>query len=341
MIPLVDLSVVNHPVVRDAAVQRIAAMATVGTLIDGACVQMFEERWADYVGARYCVGVANGTDALELAVRGEYGADDMGSLDIPAMTFVATAEAVIRAGESIMLNDVDQDTLLASLSPHVAVGLYGQRPALGAAKVLDAAQMHGHKGLRVTSSWSFYPTKNLGAWGDAGAVTTDDEGLADGIRELARHGGAGRTGVGFNSRLDTAQAAVLIEKLRYLDDWVDLRRVAARCYLDSLGSAGVQVIGDLGESVWHQVVVRVGNRGRVRDLMRERGVETGIHYPLALSEMRWLDPYRLDGGQCECPRAEAAAREILSLPLWPGMKLSTIDRVVEALVESIEEAEHG
>jgi dTDP-4-amino-4,6-dideoxygalactose transaminase len=338
VIPLVDLSVVNHQVIREAALQRISSIAGFGDLIDGSEVEAFEERWADYVGARYCVAVANGTDALELAVRGEYGCEDRISLDIPAMTFVATAEAVVRAGESIMLGDVDSVTLLASLSGDVAVGLYGQRPALGEARVLDAAQMHGHSGLGVTASWSFYPTKNLGAWGDAGAVTTDDEGLAAGIRELARHGGAGRTGVGFNSRMDTAQAAVLIEKLNYLDEWVDLRRQAARRYLDECGAAGVDVVGDDG-SVWHQVVVRVPNRDRVKVLMRVRGVETGIHYPRALSEMRWLDPFRLDGGQCECPRAEAAAREILSLPIWPGIKLSTIDRVVEALVESIEEAD--
>lgn len=342
MIPLVDLSAVNTRQVRDCALQRIATIGQFGEFVDGSEVQQFEERWADYVGARYCVGVANGTDALELAIRGVWGADPVEALRVPALTFVATAEAVVRAGEAVALVDVDE-SLLCRGGVDIQVGLYGQPvPIVGGKRVVDAAQMHGLKLPGRTASWSFYPTKNLGAWGDAGAVTTDDEGLADGIRELARHGGGGRTGVGFNSRLDTIQAAVLIEKLHHLDEWVEARRQIAGSYRRRLVGSGLLVVGG-PDSVFHQIVVRIANgrRPEVRALMRSKGIETGVHYGVALSEMGWLDPFRegLALGFVSRPVAEQAAREVLSLPCWPGMMLSTIDQVSNVLMESVEEAE--
>lgn len=338
-VPLVDLSWVNGRGVKDEALQRISTIGFGARWIDGAEVTIFEERWAEYCGARYCVGVANGTDALDLAVRGVFGpVVPAEPLVVPALTFVATAEAVVRAGETLILADVDPVTLLARGPVDVAVGLYGQPvpDQVVPAGVVDAAQMHGLGLTGATASWSFYPTKNLGAWGDAGAVTTDDEGLAQGIRELARHGGAGRTGVGFNSRLDTVQACVLIEKLNFLDDWLEARRQAVGSYQRRLRQYGLDVIGDPRTSACHLCVVRVPHRERVRTLMAQAGVETGIHYGRSLDQMVWLDPFRVGGGQAQCPQAQRAAAEVLSLPLWPGMRLETIDNVCEALVVSVE-----
>lgn len=328
MVPLTDLSAVNTRVVREGAVQRIASIANVGALIDGSEVTQFEERWADYVGARYCVAVANGTDALELAVRGAWGAEQTAGLSIPAFSFVATAEAVVRAGEEIRLQDVDPVSLLAERPVDIGVGLYGQRPPV--CRVLDAAQSHGWRVAWATAAWSFYPTKNLGAWGDAGAVTTQDEGLAEEIRALARHGYNGATGCGFNSRMDSVQAAVLIEKLPRLDEWNTERMAAA----DEYRRRGVELIGGT-DSVYHLAVIRVDRRDRVLREMLKRRVSCGVHYPLALSEMPWLDQFVVEGGGSACHVAQRAAAEVLSLPLWPGMSLGTIERVVEALGESV------
>lgn len=334
-IPLVKLAAVNTREIRDAAVQRIYSIATVDApWIDGPEVTQFEERWAEYVGARYCVGVANGTDALELAVRGVIGPLDWDSVRLSALTFVATAEAVVRAGEQVELVDVDPVTLLAG-EVDVAVGLYGQ-PLHWSGNVVDAAQMHGLKLPHQTASWSFYPTKNLGAWGDAGAVTTDDEGLAEGIRELARHGGAGRTGVGFNSRLDTVQAAVLIEKLPRLDEWVEARRQAVGSYQRRLKGYGIDVVGDPRTSACHLCVARVPYRDQVRIEMGLAGIETGVHYGRSLDRMVWLDPFVAPRGGPRCPVAQTAAAQVLSLPLWPGISLATIEQVCEALVVSVE-----
>jgi dTDP-4-amino-4,6-dideoxygalactose transaminase len=334
---------------RPDVLQRMYTVAQAGAFIDGAEVATFESMWADYVGARYCVGVGNGTDALELAVRATWGAQEIGGLYVPAMTFVATAEAIVRAGENVALVDVEPDTLLAR-EVDVAVGLYGQAVLSSEAGVVDAAQMHGWK-IEGTAAWSFYPTKNLGAWQDAGAVTTDDEGLAEGIREWARHGGRGRVGPGCNSRLDTLAACVLVEKLLYLDQWVEERRQAAESYQRRLRGLGLDIIGDRATSVFHQVVVRVPNRDQVRGLMQVRHVQCGVHYGQALSEMEWLDQYRVDGQRvtsamfgieaqipAQCPEAEQAAREVLSLPLWPGMPISVIDRVVNELGECLAQA---
>jgi dTDP-4-amino-4,6-dideoxygalactose transaminase len=339
VIPLVDLSVVNRPVVLDEFEKRLRRIVVRNDFVDGPEVAEFEEAWADFVGARYCVGVANGTDALELAVRGTWGAVTVAGLSMPALSFVATAEAVVRAGEKVMLHDVDPATLTvpAGVGVNVQVGLYGAS-VIGRGGVVDAAQMHGLQLPGRTASWSFYPTKNLGAWGDAGAVTTDDEGLAQGIRELARHGDGGRFGVGFNSRLDTVQALLLLVKLPRLRGWVEARRQAVGQYRRRLAGSSISVVTDDRSSVCHQMVVRVPSRATVQaEMAATYGVETGVHYRRALSEMGWLDPFRV--WPSECPEAEAAAREVLSLPLWPGIMTSTIEQVVDALMRSVEAAE--
>lgn len=329
MVPLTDLSVVNPRYLRATVLQRIDSIANVGQLVDGPEVTQFEERWAHYVGARYCVAVANGTDALELAVRGVYGSGAAPALRIPAFSFVATAEAVYRAGEEIDLVDVNPISLqVKGGSTDVSVGLYGQAPPTAA--VVDAAQCHGHKLAWATASWSFYPTKNLGAWGDAGAVTTNDEGLAEGIRALARHGYNGATGPGFNSRMDSVQAAVLIDKLPRLDEWIEARRAATARYR----ALGVELVGD-SRSTWHLAVVRVPRRDIVLREMLRRRVSCGVHYPIAISSMPWVGP------DAVCPEAAAAAGSVLSLPLWPGIPTATIERVVDALGESIEAATGG
>ena len=364
-IPLVDLGV-QHDDVADAVAEGFAQVLRRGDFIGGEAVGAFEREYAAFVGVEHCVGVGNGTDALEFALRA-LGVGSGDDVILPATTFVATAEAVVRAGARPVLVDVDDDALLMdptrladALTPRtkavIPVHLYGQAapveqlaPGLGDRGIPileDAAQAQGARRngrstgcLGAIAATSFYPAKNLGAYGDAGAVLTDNQKLARAVRLLGAHGSAVKyehEQLGFNSRLDTLQAVVLRAKLRRLADWNEQRREAAARYQELLSDVPavrppVTLAGN--EHVWHLYVVRLPNRDEVLRRLREHGIAAGIHYPVPVH----LQPaFRfLAHGPGSFPVTERAAREILSLPLYPGMTEEQQARVVDALAESL------
>ncbi|HLM07991.1 MAG TPA: DegT/DnrJ/EryC1/StrS family aminotransferase [Blastococcus sp.] len=329
--------------------------------VGGAAVEEFEQRWANYCGTEHAVAVGNGTDALHLILRA-LGIGRGDEVLVPANTFVATAEAVVLAGARPRFVDVHPDNLSlsadaveAAITPSTAavipVHLYGHvadLPALadvsrrhGIAMIEDAAQAHGATrdgvpagSVGTASAFSFYPGKNLGAFGDGGAVTTDDAHLAATIRSLGNHGRApdGRYDhpiVGTNSRLDALQAVVLTAKLARLDAWNECRRDIVRAYRERLGDLPLRLVEpDAGvTSSWHLLVARVAERDRVREELAHLGVHTGIHYPIPCPEQ---EPFAASSNGT-CPVASRTAREIVSLPLHPHMDLDEVEVVCDAL----------
>ncbi|MFB7668976.1 DegT/DnrJ/EryC1/StrS family aminotransferase [Kitasatospora sp. NPDC056138] len=362
-IPLVDLQAAHAEVAEEVREGFDRVLAT-GAYIKGPDVAAFEAEYAEFSGVRHAVGTANGTDALELALRALRLAPGAGVV-LPANTFVATAEAVVRAGLRPVLVDVDPEHLLidpalaAEALPGVAalvpVHLNGQlapmQPLLDVADgrpvIEDGAQSQGARQHgRVSGSWgrisatSFYPGKNLGAYGDAGAVVTDDEELAGAVRLIGDHG-SGRKYVhetfGFNSRLDTLQAVVLRAKLRRLPGWNEARRAAAARYDELLGGFDrISLPRTLpgNEHVWHLYAVRV-ERGRDEVLaeLQAAGIGAGIHYPVPVH----LQPAFRGLGYAEgsFPVTERAAGEILTLPLFPQITEDQQTRVAEALAKAL------
>lgn len=359
-IPLVDLSV-QHQQVADEVMAGFGAVMATTSFIGGADVAGFEREFAAFCGVEHCVGVANGTDAIELALRAA-GLGAGAEVIVPANTFVATAEAVVRAGCRVAFVDCDPAHLLIDVAQVadrasgrtravIGVDLFGQvAPMEQLASVVgddvlvfeDAAQAQGATrhgagagSFGLAAGTSFYPGKNLGAYGDGGAVLTGSAELADRVRALRNHGGGGQyqhTMLGLNSRLDSLQAVVLRAKLRRLAEWNDQRRRAAAHYHALLeGMDAVQRPGTVAgnEHVWHLYVVRVPRRDAVLAFLQAEGIGAGIHYPVPVH----LQPafVQLAPGPWTCPVAETAAREILSLPMFPGITESQQERVVDAL----------
>jgi dTDP-4-amino-4,6-dideoxygalactose transaminase len=362
-IPLVDLAA-QHRDIDDGLLSAIDQVLRSGAFIGGPAVSAFEQSYARYLGVTDCIGVANGTDALEIALRA-VGVERDAEVIMPANTFIATLEAVARVGARPVLVDVDPDTLLmdaAQVSSVVTgrtqaivpVHLYGQAApvekiaveAPGIPIVEDAAQSqgamrHGRSAgsLGTVAATSFYPGKNLGAAGDAGAVLTSEPAVARMARLLGSHGSATKYVheiVGFNSRLDAIQAIVLEAKLAHLDRWNHARRQAARRYDELLaGVAGVELPVTLpgNEHVWHLYVIRVDERDRVLAQLNAAGIGAGIHYPVPV---HLTEAFRGLGHQVgDFPTTERAARRILSLPLYPHITEAQQVRVVETLVHAI------
>jgi len=364
-VPFVDLKSQQEEIdaeVRAGLDEVFATTAFVG----GPAVARFEAAYAAAIGVSHAVGVANGTDALELALRA-VGVTPGGEVILPANTFIATAEAASRIGAVPVPVDVDPvhllidpDAVRAALTPRtqavVPVHLFGQVAPVevlmkiaadaGVPLVEDAAQSQGARRLGqpagsfgLAAGTSFYPGKNLGAAGDAGAVLTDDADVARTVRVLAAHGSAHKYDhelIGMNSRLDTVQAVVLEAKLARLAGWNERRRAAAAYYGELLaGVAGVQVPVSVegNEDVWHLYVVQVDERDRVLQELTDSGVGVGIHYPV---------PVHLTGAYAHLglrrgsfPVAEAAAGRILSLPMFPHLTHVQQERVVEVLRSSL------
>jgi dTDP-4-amino-4,6-dideoxygalactose transaminase len=361
-IPLVDLAAQHAAVAAEVADgwQQVLARTA---FIDGPQVAAFESEYAAFIGARHCVGVANGTDAIEIALR----ALDIGAGDeciLPANTFIATAEAVCRAGATPVLIDctgdgtylIDTEAVGAAVTDRtraiIPVHLYGQAAPverllplatrIGAWVVEDAAQSQGARrngasagALADAAATSFYPGKNLGAYGDAGATLTGSDEVAARMRVLRNHGSARKYEhevMGVNSRLDTLQAVVLSAKLRRLAGWNKARRAAAQRYHTLL--AGLDEVVrpqtlDGNEHVWHLYVVRVPDRDRVLKELHAAGIGAGIHYPVPIHLTEAFAGLRYAEGAF--PVAEHAARELLSLPLFPEITAEQQARVVEAL----------
>jgi dTDP-4-amino-4,6-dideoxygalactose transaminase len=336
-----------------------------GDFIGGSFVEHFEANWAAYCGRRYAVGVANGTDAIELALRG-LGIGRGDEVIVPTNTFIATAEAVSRAGAVPVFCDVDDATLLMTprsaagvLTPRtvavIAVHLYGQpcdmealtafANSTGLMLIEDAAQAHGASWqARKVGSWgvascfSFYPTKNLGAAGDAGAVTTDDPWLASRIRALGNHGRSISDGnrhemLGCNSRLDALQAAILSAKLPHLDRWTQQRESLVQLYRSRLKDLpGVLLVSEPppASCAHHLNVVRICDRERVAQVLARRGIGTAIHYPVPCH----LQP-AFAGSSVSLPVAESAAGELLTLPLFPQLEEARVHDVCDALADAV------
>jgi dTDP-4-amino-4,6-dideoxygalactose transaminase len=333
-----------------------------GGYIGGPSVASFERDWAAYCGTSYAVGLANGTDALELTLIA-LGLGPGDEVVIPANTFIATAAAVVRCGAVPRFADVSDDTLLmtpqtlkSAITPRtravIVVHLYGQMadmPGLmavareaGLLVVEDAAQAHGAEwnGQRagsfgVAGCFSFYPAKNVGAFGDAGAVVTMDAMLADRVRTLANHGRSHGSAhyehnlVGTNSRLDALQAIALSGKLARNEDWTERRIAIAARYRDQLRGTGVAALAVAPQArhVYHLFVVRVGDRERVRAELDSRGIRCGVHYPVPCH----LQPPLRQFAVGPLAVTERAAEQLLSLPLFPHMTDDQVDTVCDAL----------
>lgn len=367
-VPFLDLGAMHAEVADEVQAGFARVMATTA-FAGGPDVGAFEHEFAAANGRRHCVGVANGTDALELSLRAlSIGPGD--EVVLPANTFVATAEAVIRAGATPVLCDVDRATLLvdpeamaAAVTPRTAalvpVHLYGQIAPMGAVHALaarqglavveDAAQAQGatRDGLPLgagsdAASTSFYPGKNLGAYGDAGAVLCDRDDVAEAVRLLGNHGSPAKyvhERVGFNSRLDTLQAVVLRAKLRRLEDWNQRRRDAADRYADLL--AGLDLVlpstapGNV--HVWHLYVVRVAatRRSGVIAALTAAGVGTGVHYPAPVHLHRAFEDLGRAG---DFPESELASQEMISLPMHPALTADQQRQVATSLARALSAA---
>jgi dTDP-4-amino-4,6-dideoxygalactose transaminase len=361
-VPFLDLHDV-HDRIRPELDAAWSAVLEHGRYVGGPEVAEFEREFADFVGAAACVGVANGTDALELILRA-LGTGRGDEVIVPTNTFAATAEAVRAVGAMPRFVDVRPADLLvdptaveAAIGPRtvavIAVHLFGQvadMPALdaiarrhGLALLEDAAQAHGagSGGRRAgafghAAAFSFYPGKNLGALGDGGAVTSTDPDLVERVRCLADHGRDPRDRhlhrvCGRNSRLDTLQAAVLRVRLRRLDAENAARRQVLADYRERLPEGcRLLTVDPRGEPVHHLAVVEVENRAAVTDTLTAAGIGWGIHYPVPCHRQ---PAFAGDRPPPSLPVADAAAERILSLPCSPGTTSAQVDRVAAALTD--------
>lgn len=360
-LPFFDLKAVNLAIAGElsAAFDRVLNS---GWYILGEEVKAFEAEFARYCGVTSCAGVSNGLDALHLILR----AYDIGQGDeviVPSNTYIATWLAVTYAGarpvpvEPVLdYYNIDPQRIEAAITPRtkaiMVVHLYGQPvdmdPILDVARrhglkvIEDAAQAHGayYRGRRVGSlgdaaAFSFYPTKNLGALGDGGAVTSNDAGLVERVRKLANYGSVKKyynEEKGMNCRLDELQAALLRVKLPRLDAENAVRAVLANRYQEQLRPVSGVVLPKIlpgCDPVWHVFLVRLTDRDRVADMLRDRGIQTMIHYPVPPHRQAAYAELGLPEGSL--PLSEQIHREVLSLPMGPTMTLAQVDEVTEAL----------
>lgn len=366
MIPLVDLAA-QHAAVKDEVAEGWQDVLARTAFVGGPNVAEFENAFAQYTGAAHCVGVGNGTDAIEIALRA-LGVSPGDECILPANTFVATAEAVRRAGATPVLVDcadddtylIDQDAAVAAMTPRtraiIPVHLYGQVAPLeaiipsarraGAWIVEDAAQAQGARrngagagAIGDAAATSFYPGKNLGAYGDAGAALTNSADVAARMRSIRDHGAERKYEhdiFGFNSRMDALQAVVLSAKLRRLENWNSARREAAARYTQMLEGYDEIILPhqlDGNKHVWHLYVVRVPDRDRVIKELNAAGIGAGVHYPIPVHLSGAFSDLGYKRG--EFPVTERAAGELLSLPLFAEITEDQQKQVVTALVSAL------
>ena len=362
-VPFVDLAA-QYAAIKEDVDEAISNVLKKTDFILGRDVTLFEQEFAAYCGAKYAIAVDSGTSALELALR----AYDIGPGDeviTTANTFIATTLAISYVGATPVLVDIDPATynmdsaaFERAITPRtkavIPVHLYGQPADMDTIMEIagrhnlivieDACQAHGarYKGARTGSighaaAFSFYPGKNLGAYGDGGLVTTNDEHVADAIQMFRNYGQRVKYQhelLGFNRRLDTLQAAILRVKLRHLDDWNDARREHAQMYNNLLASVEGVVTpqeADFAESVWHLYVIRVPYREALKTYLTEKGVSPGIHYPVPIH----LQPAYKELGYKEgdFPITEQYAGEILSLPMYAELSPEAIENISTAIKE--------
>ncbi len=359
MIRLIDLCE-EYEVIKEEIDEGIREIVTNQQFIDGGHIGGFEKEFADYLGVKHCIGVGSGSCALDLALLA-LGIGDGDEVIVPSFTFIATAEAVSHIGAKPVFIDSDYKTqnidvdkikslMTTKTKAVIPVHLYGNPCDMdnlirvteenGLKIVEDSAQAQGavYNGKKVSTigdvgAFSFYPAKNLGAYGHAGAVVTDDDEIAERIRLLANHGRTTHYAhmiPGYNYRMDSIQAKVLSIKLQHLNEWNRRRREIADIYSSALNDLPIQLPEDNG-SVYHLYVIRTEKREELADWLKEKGIETRIHYPLPLH----LQPAYRDLGYKEgdLPVSERLAKEVLSLPLYPYLKKDRVWTVIERVKE--------
>lgn len=341
--------------------QRIQRVLDHGQYILGPEVAELEEKLATYTGAKYCISVANGTDALQIAQMA-LGIGPGDEVITPGFTYIATAETVALLGAKPVYVDVDPKTynldpalLEAAITPRtkaiIPVSLYGQCADFDAINAIaekhsvtvieDAAQSFGatYKGrkscnLSTIACTSFFPSKPLGCYGDGGAIFTNDDELAKVMRQIARHGQDRRyhhVRVGVNSRLDTLQAAILLSKLNVFDEEINARQVVANTYTELIGKTGrypTPYVNDHNVSAWAQYTIRADNRDLNIERLKAKGIPTAIHYPIPLNKQ----PAVRDDS-CQLPVGDHIAETVLSLPMGPFMHAEDIAFVASSLLE--------
>jgi len=340
--------------------KAIADVIRDSSFVSGPYATRFEKSFAEFQGAPFCVGCGNGTDAIEIAIE----ALDLprgSEIVVPANTFIATSEAVSRCGHKVVFCDCDPDDYTISVesvrakltsrtSAVIVVHLYGQPCNMdsvmelarehGLKVIEDCAQAHGadYKGRRLGTigdlgTFSFYPGKNLGAYGDAGAITTADAKLAERVRMIANHGRIAKYDHEFegrNSRLDGMQAAILTAKLEHLETWLSRRAAVAQRYHAALRGVGDLILPaqrNWGRHVHHLFVVRTAHRDALQDFLKKRGIETGVHYPIALPKLK---AYAHLGQAEDKLVANRFDGQVLSLPIGDHMDAEDVDEVVRA-----------
>lgn len=358
-IPMVDLQA-QYRALQGEIDAAMAGVVRAAQFVLGPEVHALEREIAGYCGVRHALSVASGTDALHLALRAaEIGAGD--EVITTPFTFIATAGAISQTGARPVFVDIDRATfnldpalVEAALTPRtravLPVHLYGQPAHLAPLRELcrkrdlilieDCAQSFGAEyGGRKSGAYgdigcfSFYPSKNLGAYGDGGMVVTDDDRMAERVRRLRDHGrieGYRHGVVGYNSRLDEIQAAVLRVKLRRLDEYNRRRRENAQRYTERLRGAGIALPVEDGKGlhVYHQYTVRAGRRDEIRNALSAAGIASAIYYPIPLHRQA---VYANQYWGIRFPQAEAAAEEVLSLPMYPELSEQQIDEVAQAV----------
>lgn len=350
--------------IKDEIDQAIAAVINESAFIGGKYVKNFEEHFAAYQQVKHCIGVANGTDAIEIALEA-LDIPKGSEVVVPANSFIASSEAVTRSGHKVVFCDFEPETYTISINDFekritpltkavVAVHLYGQSCEMSGILELakrynlriieDCAQSHGaeYKGCKVGSigdigTFSFYPGKNLGAYGDGGAIVTNDDLLAKKCRMMANHGRIAKYDHEFegrNSRLDGLQAAILAVKLKHLERWIARRSTIAERYGSRLmGNVIIPSVFHDRRHVYHLYVVRVKKRDDVVSYLNTKGISTGIHYPTPLP---FLNAYCYLGYKpTDFPVAYALKGEILSLPIHGDMPDEQVDYVIKCLQEAI------
>lgn len=360
MIPFADLSAQQKRIQSDLK-RRMDRVLSHGRYILGPEVDELEEALANRVGTKHCISVANGTDALQIALM-TIGIEPNDEVIVPSFSYIATAEAVSLLGATPVFADVNSDTCLINIShieklitkqtkAIIPVSLYGQCADMASINKLadrhqltvieDAAQSFGATqgtnkscALSHIACTSFFPSKPLGCYGDGGALFTDNDHLALIIRQIARHGQAERykhVRLGINSRLDTLQAAVLLSKLTTFDEDIAHRNIAARAYTEHLSGLGVELphIVSGNSSVFAQYTIQSDQRNALAMKLKELGVPTMVHYPLALHQQKALFT------QATCPISEQLASRVLSLPMHADLREDTIVTITNSIKEAV------